>query len=181
MCDVCVHMYTCVCASSQSEQSRQAEVEVYLVSLRSGATWSVSCNDTWQELGGFGLAVLYIHVTANKSQHRLSGRNLSPGATGFLIQDKGWKIRTLPSSCPNVSLWCSLSRQVTTAATVIGWRRSEGGNSVNATGEHRAAWHQVIGAKMKRGCSSETAKGKRKSTELCVIQQFVVPYFVKPR
>ena len=67
------------------------------------------------------MAVLYIHVTTDKSQHLLSRRNHSAGATGSSIQDKERRIRALPSACPYLSLQCSLSRQVATAVMAIGW------------------------------------------------------------
>lgn len=116
---MCVHVY--ICTGVQREQSRQADRQAHRVPVRSGARWSVSGNDTWQQLGGCALAVLYIHVTTDKSQHLLSRRNHSAGATGSSIQDRERRMRTLPSACPSLSLQCSLSRQAGTAVMAIGW------------------------------------------------------------
>lgn len=111
----------CACTGVQREWSRQANGQAHWVPVRSGARWSVSGNDTWQQLGGCALAVLYIHVTTDKSQHLLSRRNYSGGATGSSIQDKERRMRTLPSACPSLSPQHSLSRRVATAVIGIGW------------------------------------------------------------
>lgn len=56
---VCVCLHRCAAGARAGRQAQW-------VPVKSGARWSVSRNDTWQQLAGCGLAVLYIHVTTDK-------------------------------------------------------------------------------------------------------------------
>lgn len=133
-CMMCVHVY--VCAGVQREQSRQANRQANRVLVRSGARWSVSGNDTWQQLGGCALAVLYIHVTTDKSQHLLSRRNYRSCATGSSIQDRERRMRTLPSfPVPPV-----LTEQTSRDSCDGHWLgKGEGANLVSARGRSKAS------------------------------------------
>lgn len=120
-CMMCVHVYKCE-STQVCRGSRQRNRQAHWVPVRSGSRWSVSRNDTWQQLGGCGLAVLYIHVTTDKISACWEGETTVPAlGTGSSIQDENRRMWTLPSACPSLSLRCSLSRQVGTAVMAIGW------------------------------------------------------------
>lgn len=156
----------CACAGAQREQSRQANRQAHRVPVRSGARWSVSGNDTWQQLGGCALAVLYIHVTPDKSQQLLSRRNQCRCYrvlhTGQVEEDENTSFRL------SVLVPPMLTEQTSRDSCDGHWLgRGEGANLVNARGGSKDAWHHLIWTwKMKPGCLSfgcVTAKGKGKS------------------
>lgn len=62
---VCV--FLCVLECWEGDAGRQAGRKVHWVPVRSGGDrWSVNRGDTWQQWGVCALALLYIHVTADK-------------------------------------------------------------------------------------------------------------------
>lgn len=164
----CAHIRVSVQVCGR-ERSRQVNREVYWVPLRSGSLWSVSCNDTWQQLGGFALAVLYIRVTTDKSQHPLNRRNLHPSATGSSMQDKREEDGNT-SFLLYIPVPPMLTGQRSCDSSDGPWLIGSGSaNFVSSTGGRKAAWQQTNWAwEMKPGCcffSCTTAKGKKEVCE----------------
>lgn len=108
---VCVCV--CVCLAGVCGEQRWANRQARRVPVRSGARWSVSWNDTWQQLAGCALAVLYIHVSADKVSPRWAGQTteLEPSGPPYRTSTGGWE-HFLPPVLP--FLLCSLSRQLRT-------------------------------------------------------------------